>query len=235
MSFYQDDFYVNLHKRTLYPAKVILDIIFNIIPDVHSAIDVGCAVGSWLSVFKEKGIDDIQGIDGDWVNKDFLEIPIECFRSFDLTKPFKLDKKYDLAMSLEVAEHLPESSAKGFVSSLTTLSDFVLFSAAIPFQGGTNHVNEQWIEYWNILFKEQGFQGVDIVRRRIWNDAEIPFWYKQNLILFVRKERICELQLNADLENYNPIALVHPEQYLSAKVALRIVLNSIKQKVKKNF
>lgn len=230
MSFYQDDFYKDLHTRTLYPAKVISEIVLKVLPEVNSAVDIGCAVGSWLSVLQEAGASDIQGIDGDWVNKDFLEIPAECFRSFDLSKPFSLDRKYDLAMSLEVAEHLPASSAHDFVASLTALSDFVLFSAAIPYQGGTNHINEQWIEYWEDLFAGQGFVGIDVIRRKIWNDSGIPFWYKQNLVLFVKKERCAELNLDEDVVAYKPISLVHPEQYSSPKVAARIVLEHIKKR-----
>ena len=235
MTFYQDDFYVDLHKRTLYPAKVILEIVLKVLPEVRSAVDVGCAVGSWLSVLKTSGVSNIQGIDGDWVNEDFLEIPPECFRSFDLSKPFSLGKKYDLAMSLEVAEHLPASSARDFISSLTALSDFVLFSAAIPFQGGTNHINEQWIDYWEDLFALHGFTGFDVIRRKIWNDAEIPFWYKQNLVLFVKQDRIPELNIDPDPGRYKPISLVHPEQYSSPKVAARIVLDHLKQRARSIF
>lgn len=232
MSFYQDDFYVDLHNRTLYPAKTISGIVLKVLPEVRSAVDIGCAVGSWLSVLHERGVSDIQGIDGDWVNRDFLEIPKDCFRSFDLSKPFSLDRKYDLAMSLEVAEHLPASSAKGFVASLTSLADFVLFSAAIPFQGGTNHVNEQWIEYWEEMFGEQGYIGIDVIRRKIWNDSKIPFWYKQNLVLFVKKERSGELNLDQEVDAYKPISLVHPEQYSSPKVAARIVVDHLKHRFK---
>lgn len=233
MSLYKDDFYVDLHERTRYPAETIADILFRVLPGVRSAVDVGCAVGSWLAVLREKGVEDIQGIDGDWVSTDFLEIPVENFRPLDLTKPFRLDRKYDLAMSLEVAEHLPEADAKGFITSLIGLADFVLFSAAIPFQGGTNHVNEQWLEYWMVLFAEQGFQGIDCIRKRIWHDGRIPFWYKQNLVLFVRKERLGELNLDAGVEEYHPISLVHPEQYLSAKVAWRIVKDGLRYKMKR--
>jgi len=235
VSIYQDDFYVDLHKRTLYPAETISDIIFDVIPPVHSAVDVGCAVGSWLSVLRKKGVSEILGIDGDWVNTDFLEIPRECFRPCDLSKPFSAGRKYDLALSLEVAEHLPAASAKSFVASLTSLADILVFSAAIPFQGGTNHVNEQWLEYWNELFGTHDYEGVDCIRRKIWNDTKIPFWYKQNLILYVHKRRMNDLRLDLQEGDYKPLSLVHPEQYLSSKVAWRIVKNSIKERMKNNF
>jgi len=232
-SHYKDDFYVDLHDKTLYPANTILDIVLDSIPRIESAVDVGCAVGSWLAALKARGVEDIIGLDGDWVNEDLLEIPRDKFRKQELDKPFALEKKYDLAMSLEVAEHLPESSAAGFVKSLTESSDFVLFSAAVPYQGGTYHINEQWLDYWYDLFFENDFLGIDIVRKKIWRDENIPFWYKQNMILYVKKERMSELILNErDSVLTRPISLVHPEQYLSAKVASRIVLDEIKKRFK---
>jgi hypothetical protein len=233
MSSYQDDFYKDLHQQTLYPARTVIDILLPVLPSIGSAVDVGCAVGSWLSVLKENGVPEIRGIDGDWVNKEFLEIPGECFRAVDLEKPFSEEKKYDLAMSLEVAEHLPASSAAGFVASLAGLADFVLFSAAIPFQGGTSHVNEQWLEYWCRLFSAQGFRGVDCIRRRIWHDEKIPFWYKQNLVLFARENRLAELKLPEGIVEMEPVSLVHPEQYLSARVAFRIVKDNIGKRIRK--
>lgn len=232
MSSYQDDFYIDLHRQTLYPARAILDILLSVLPCTRSAVDVGCAVGSWLSVLKEKGVGEIQGIDGDWVNNEFLEIPKDCFRAVDLERPFSCEKKYDLAMSLEVAEHLPAASASGFVKSIAGLAEFILFSAAVPFQGGTSHVNEQWIEYWCELFSGHGFRGVDCIRRRIWHDEKIPFWYKQNLVLFVKENRLPELSLSAGILDNEPVSLVHPEQYLSAKVALRIVKDSITKRIR---
>lgn len=227
---YQDDFYEGLHSTTLHPANTVLDILLTCLPSVRSAVDVGCAVGSWLMALKARGIDDIKGLDGEWVNTDLLEIPLECFSKIDLSKPFQLEKKYDLAMSLEVAEHLPASSADGFISSLTELSDFILFSAAIPFQGGTNHVNEQWLDYWSEIYTKKGFIGVDVIRKKIWHDPDIPFWYKQNLVLYVRESRVDELLLTCNYKELQPVSLVHPDQYSSPKVAMRIVMDGIKRK-----
>jgi len=213
MNAYQDDFYRDRHKNTVYSAQTILSIILDTIPTVRSAIDVGCGVGTWLSVLKDVGVEEVQGIDGSWVNKDFLQIPVENFMSQDLIQSINLDRKFDLAISLEVAEHLPEVNAHNFVTSLTKLADFVLFSAAIPYQGGQNHVNERWLEYWNDLFHQCGYIGLDIVRRKIWNDNMIPVWYRQNIILFALEKRIPALKLQYEIAELTPVSIVHPEIY----------------------
>jgi hypothetical protein len=117
--------------------------------------------------------------------------------------------RYDLAISLEVAEHLPPTAAAGFVSLLADLSDFVLFSAAVPGQGGVGHVNEQWPDYWISLFAGHGYSCLDVIRKRIWDDESIPLWYRQNILLFVRDERVNELELGCSPEDHIP-----PETYL---------------------
>ncbi len=112
----------------------------------------------------------------------------EEFIPKDLTKPLKLKEKFDLAISLEVAEHLPEKSAEIFIDSLTGLSDIILFSAAIPYQRGTNHINEQFPEYWIDKFKKRNYLVIDCIRKKIWNNPKVYFFYSQNILLFIKKE-----------------------------------------------
>lgn len=163
MDKYDEKFY-NMHKdEMLLSAENMLPFIMDIF-NPKSVIDVGCGVGSWLYVFKKLGVDEILGLDGEWVSKEQLLIPEENFIATDLENPKDINRKFDLAMSLEVAEHLSPSNARQFIKFLTDKSSVVLFSAAIPGQGGTNHVNEQWPEYWNEIFKEYGFQILDIIR-----------------------------------------------------------------------
>ena len=225
MSMYNNEFYENRHKKTLYSAEKILSIVQKVIPEIKSAVDLGCGVGTWLSVLKERGASDIQGIDGNWVNKDYLVIPSQSFIEHDLSKEIELNKTYDLAISLEVAEHLPPHSAKGFVSQITKLSDFVLFSAAIPGQGGVGHVNAQWPSYWISLFEKQGFVALDFIRKRIWNDESIRFWYRQNIILFVKKQRTSDLKLSGQ-----PVDAIPAELYLLSFG--RVISPGIKQSIK---
>ena len=148
---YDEKFFRNLEKGSLQSAKEIVPLVVRFLQPA-SVVDVGCGTGAWLSVFKEQGIRDILGVDGDYVNLDSMFIPKEAFQPHDLTRPLKINRKFDLVVSLEVAEHLPSNCAETFVESLTGLGSVVIFSAAIPYQGGQNHVNEQWQDYWKKLF-----------------------------------------------------------------------------------
>jgi SAM-dependent methyltransferase len=167
--------------------RVVVPLITSILRP-RSVVDVGCGVGRWLSVFRENGIERIQGLDGQHIDAEWLVIPRECFSAIDLSQPFRLHEQFDLALCLEVAEHLPKESAKTIVQSLVCLAPVILFSAAIPFQGGTHHVNEQWPEYWQRLFREHHYQMIDLVRKHIWKNPDVKFWYRQNMFLYVRDD-----------------------------------------------
>jgi hypothetical protein len=131
---------------------------------------------------------DVIGVDGVYVDRKTLAIPADNFLAWDLEKPLRLARRFDLVMSLEVAEHLPEACAETFVASLTSLGDVVLFSAAIPGQGGTHHVNEQWPEYWTELFGKHGFVVIDCIRHRVWDNTAVCPCYAQNVLLYVRRD-----------------------------------------------
>lgn len=212
---YTDKFFEELID-SLKSAKYIVPLVLELIQP-KSVVDVGCGTGEFLRIFKKKGVKDILGIDGEWVNKKKLRIPENYFLLANLEKPLKIDKKFDLVVSLEVAEHIPEKSAKTFIETLTNLGSVILFSAAIPFQGGTHHVNEQWPEYWTKLFEEKGYFPIDCIRRKIWNIDEVSSWYAQNILLFVKKdylERNKILQKEFEQTSKSFLSIVHPKLYL---------------------
>jgi len=225
---YKHNFYKDRHQSTLDAANTVLSLVADALPQVNSAVDFGCGVGTWLSVLKEKGVENILGLEGPWVEDKLLKIPQDCLKQVNFEEGIKLDSKYDLAISLEVAEHLKSETAKSFVESITNASDFVLFSAAIPFQGGTNHVNEQWPEYWIELFKDRGYVLVDFVRMKIWDDDTIPVWYRQNTLFFVKQSRIGEVKLPKLTELSFPVSVVHPEIFLSKMNKMNSVKGSFK-------
>jgi SAM-dependent methyltransferase len=214
---YQAYFYANRYQQTVQAAGRILDLVLPRLPPVRSALDVGCGVGAWLSVLREKGVADVLGVDGAWVDEKLLKIPVEKFRRADLSRPLNLERRFDLAICLEVAEHLPPERADGFIAELAGAADFVLFSAAIPFQGGYGHVNEQWPSYWAGRFAARGYAVRDWVRPRLWTDVSIPVWYRENLLLFVAERRLAELAPAPDgaADGPMPLDLVHPEAYRS--------------------
>lgn len=214
---YNQAFYAKRYERTVYSANTVLSILLQRIPIVRSAVDVGCGVGTWLSVLEERGATDIQGLDGSWVDQDLLAIPRTSFKQIDLSSAaIALPRKYDLAISLEVAEHLPPSRAKDFVEALTAMSDYVLFSAATPFQGGVNHINEQWQSYWVELFDDMNYRVHDFIRPRIWNDSQIPFWYRQNALVFANRDASGIRPDSSGLDTGSmPLDVVHPDLFLS--------------------
>lgn len=132
MQLYNKIFYEDRAKGARSSAEEIIPIILNLV-EPKSVIDVGCGTGTWLSVIKDHGINDILGIDGSYLDIHHLEIPKDNFLSLDLNDPIKIDRKFDLVISVEVAEHLPIENANIFIDSLIQLGQIILFSAAIPF------------------------------------------------------------------------------------------------------
>lgn len=179
-----------------------------------SVIDVGCGVGAWLAVFRGHGVMDVLGVDGDHVPRKMLQITEEQFLALDLRSPLRLDRRFDLAICLEVAEHLPPECAAVLVGSLAALAPVVVFSAAIPSQGGDDHVNEQWPAYWVERFSDVGYAAVDCLRRRVWQNESVEWWYAQNLLCFVDQEHLKRYP-RLDGGPTDPVlALVHPTNYI---------------------
>ena len=250
---YTRSYYEGLQNGSLHSAEVVAPLVLGLLP-VRSVVDVGCGVGAWLAAFQKLGVDDIWGVDGEYVDANILQIPRPRFQAADLSKPFVLDRTFDLAMSLEVAEHLPPDCAAQFVESLTGLAPVVLFSAAIPFQGGNHHVNEQWPDYWAALFKARDYVTIDCIRKRVWENEAVEWWYAQNTLLFVRAdalERLPTLQAEQARSDPAQLRLVHPGQFLYSadlhryemayarnpgiRAASRILLNCLKGGIRKRL
>lgn len=199
-----------------------------------SVVDIGCGDGSWLAeAMREFNTNDIVGVDGGYVSRSgALRIPQSAFLACDLATqvreiPGRLGRRFDLATSLEVAEHLPAGAADHLVDALVQLAPVVLFSAAIPGQGGDSHVNEQWPDAWVRRFAGRGFRPVDELRFRIWNLSEVEFWYKQNLLLFASEEGLEQRSLlstfAAETGRRGVPALVHPDLFAAKVTAFEAV------------
>ncbi|SEL50525.1 hypothetical protein SAMN04488505_102424 [Chitinophaga rupis] len=210
---YDDRFFDLLEKNSYSSAQRVLPIVNGFIHP-QSIIDVGCGSGVWLKVVSEElHIQDYQGVEGPYVKPETLKVPADKVLFKDLKQPLSLGRRYDLAISMEVGEHLPDSCARQFVGTLTSLSDVVLFSAAIPGQEGTYHINEQYPEYWAQLFVEQGYVPVDIMRPLLWKKEGVEYWYQQNTLLYVKKEALSRypaLQQTAEITNPQYLTRIHP-------------------------
>jgi SAM-dependent methyltransferase len=172
----------------------------------NSVIDIGCGTGTWLNALKNFGVKDIKGINGNYIENSLLEINVNELVYHDLNLPYLDKKKYDLAICLEVAEHLQSESSDILVKTLCKLSDTILFSAALPFQGGQNHLNEQPIKYWIDLFNRNGFIFKDYFRSTIWDNENIEWWYRQNTFLIIKDQTFSNCQ-DKILEFYHPDAI----------------------------
>jgi len=185
---------------------------------MESVLDVGCGDGRWLAAFQARGASTISGVDGPWTDREQLLISPENVEIKDLSEPFNLGRLYSLALSLEVAEHIGEEFSGIFVDNLVRHSDVILFSAAIPYQGGFRHVNEQWQSYWARLFEQRGFTPYDPLRSQIWEDKNVHPWYRQNIILYANArnanvtQKISRYIANMMIHQL-PLDIVHPEKY----------------------
>jgi len=212
---YNRFFYNVQRQRSARSAQAVVGLVNDRIKP-RSVVDVGCGVGAWLGEWRRQGVTDVLGIDGDWVDRDMLLIPEEDFRSHDLTTPLQLARSFDLVMSLEVAEHIDAEHASAFVDLLTSLGSVVMFSAAIPDQGGAHHVNERWQGEWARDFGERGYVAVDCVRPQIWEDQSVQVWYRQNTVLYVAETALAEnetLQALSGKWSGTVLSTVHPDLY----------------------
>jgi hypothetical protein len=183
---YDGAFYSQQREGSKRSARIILPIIFDLIKP-QSIVDVGCGVGTWLSVAGELGVRNLTGFEGNWVKDVLREEGNFSINLSDLERKIATADRFDLAMCLEVAEHLSEPRADSLVADLCSLSDVVLFGAAIPGQGGTGHVNEQWQSYWANNFQKNGFLAYDVIRPEVWTNDQVEPWYRQNILLYSRK------------------------------------------------
>ena len=211
MALYNSSFFSGHLAGSASSAKTIVPITLDL-TGARSVVDIGCGTGAWLREFARAGVNDFLGMDGPWVRQEDLLVPAESFRSADLSSPPACDRTFDLAISLEVAEHLPESAAEGFVSALCRLAPVVLFSAAIPGQGGTGHINEQWPGYWSERFGAAGHKPIDCIRARVWSNPRVQWWYAQNTLVFAKAEAVEKMpNLRAAAERApDVLPLVHP-------------------------
>lgn len=225
---YTEAFYSSLDGGAAAAARLVLPHVLGAVP-VTSALDVGCGVGSWLAALQKEGVVDITGIDGELVPGHLMKIPAEHFRQVDLARPFSLGRKFDLVICTEVAEHLPPESADGFVESIAACTDLVLFSAAIPGQGGTGHINEQWQSYWASRFERQGFTTVDLVRPLLWDTVDDVFIIAQNLLCYARGEPLKLLAGASGIASL-PLDVVHPktlEAVLASSLGVRVLVRQV--------
>lgn len=196
-----------------------------------SVCDVGCGLGAFLGTFKKNGINEVSGFDGEWADREKIRkyLADTEFTCIDLEQEIPtVAQKYDLVLNFEVAEHINEMKSDNLIEFLTKLSDTVIFSAAIPGQGGYKHINEQWEEYWEEKFIKRGYKKYDIIRHKIFADKNITYWYRQNMLVYSNK----------DLSHFTEVKLpniITPELFTIKNELTKTMANHIKGGAVKQF
>lgn len=219
MRLYSSRFYARREARVAASAAALVPRLVELLAP-RSVIDIGCANGLWLEAFSDCGVEQLRGIDGPWVPREKLRLPAAAFATLDLGRcalPYQLaasGERFDMLLCLELLEHLPADRADALLDALCALSDTLVVSAAVPHQGGTGHVNEQWPGYWRERFAARGYVACDFLRIACWDDERIAPWYRQNIVGYFRGgvppgvHAFASAQVRRLVDE--PLALCHP-------------------------
>jgi SAM-dependent methyltransferase len=216
---YTDGFYSTHRSSSRASADVVVGLLAELgLRPEAGVLDIGCGRGDWLDAFAAAGVSRLVGVDGEWNEASFMGRAEIEFRGMDL-EALTADKvlgpatePFGLAMSVEVAEHLSPEAGEALVQVLTRAAPVVMFSAAVPGQGGTSHRNEQWPSYWVRRFAAHGYDVWDVLRRKLWDDDRVTYWYRQNVLLFAPADTF-----SPGITTPCPLDIVHPELLLDRR------------------
>lgn len=212
---YPDEWHMIYGDMTGESARKILPPLIELF-GVTSFVEVGCGNGHWTQAAIDAGVEDYRVVDGPWNNRSALLVDHERFVEADLGEPLHLAQKFDMAICLEVAEHVRGDRADVLADSLASMSDVLLFGAAIPLQGGYGHINEQWPSWWREKFEARGYRAYDLVRPAHWTDQSIHYWYRQNAFVYVEESNKGASAVAAKAASASSIMMfdaVHPEKF----------------------
>lgn len=223
---YNKHFFNNQQAGSVSSAEIIVPFLMTEFKP-RSVIDIGCGIGTWLEVFNKYGITSYIGLDSH-EQFDLLKIPLSNYLYQDLNEYDRTNdtERWDMAISLETAEHLQPNKSAQFVKALTSASDIVVFSAAIPYQGGRNHINERWQSFWTKLFKQQGYVCVDCIRPVFWNNKNVEWWYLQNMLVFINQTAYDAFKFKKfhAVENIASLDIVHPRRHVATSTYKHITV-----------
>lgn len=182
------------YKKTLRPDRqssykmIASYIVNNIKPNLTSVIDYGCGAGWFLYYLKNEGVVDVMGIEP---NKEIVSVLDDSIKDdikfLDLTKQVYIDRKFDVAMNIEVVEHIDKKYSDLVIENITRHTDLLIFSAATPGQGGYGHINEQSFEYWEEKLNKVGFYCDNVGTKHFrgyLKENKAKRWYVNNISIF---------------------------------------------------
>lgn len=179
-------------------AAAVLPLVFDTLGTPSYMLDVGCGEGWWCAAAENLGVTTL-GADKHLAD---LEGHLKWDAESGLPLPGG-ETRWPLALCLETAEHLTPAAGDHLVAELCRVADGIVWSAAIPGQGGDGHINEQWPDYWSKRFNHHGFMLTDYWRLELWDHPDVEPWYAQNILHAMRHGASLGIR-------EPPLALVHP-------------------------
>jgi hypothetical protein len=204
---YTPNFYEEVASR----ADVASQICANLLKEtllIETLIDVGSGTGIWTRNFllTIDQLKELTSIDLPTTRRIYLEdssLDLSKIRIIEqdlVANPYLPEEIFDLTICVEVLEHLVEDAGIKLIEEFGKKTKFLLFSAAVPGQGGTHHINEQKYAYWYEKLKNSGFVPLDIMRPSL-NKPEVPSYYRHNIVLWVNLNHISSSQTQILLAN----------------------------------
>lgn len=207
---YTERYYRRISEGAVRSAKEVYKELEKLF-DFDTVMDIGCGIGEWNN---ENPF--YLGMDFNTPQKSLIIKPHQ-YSNIDLEKETLniVPLGFDLCLCLEVAEHISEARADALIEMLCNLSDRVLFSAAIPGQGGTGHINEQPAHYWAAKFEANCYYPYKTdIRKTLFHNPNVEIWYRNNMILYTKEKFEIDYELD----------FVHPELFLSCITNLKNLL-----------
>ncbi len=186
-----------LFPDSLESARVIVPVVVEVLGLPNRVVDLGGGTGAWARAFREAGAESAVCIDDPRMKSSELHVEAADFVPHDLSSSMPKPVECDLAVSLEVAEHLPSALTDELVAFLTGSAPVVLFSASRPGQPGYGHINEQPARFWRERFAAANYSELDLIRPRIVGQSAIPYWYRQNLMVYASEPAATRLASEA--------------------------------------
>lgn len=208
---YSKDFYKGVSDRSIIVAPIVIRALRDLVP-YRSVKDIGCGSGIWLREAIRNDVEFAMGLDLqvaiDTVVEDLAEHPGVQLSASDFEKEEYALPYTNLSICLEVLEHLTPGAADRLARQIGETSDAILFSAAQPGQGGTNHINEKPHEYWLSLFDSLGFDTFDFLRPKIQKIPDAPRYYVLNLFLLARRGTETNERISTESAPVNPESVI---------------------------
>lgn len=236
------DFWVfgDIEKRKANAHKVLKPV-FNILGVPASLLDIGGGAGSWCATAKDLGVQRVCLVDACPPNQVIPELSHDEQVQANLEAGIPNMGRFDLAICIEVIEHLTDDAANRLIGQMASCTNFVLFSAAIPGQGGIGHISERFHDYWHAKFSLFQFETYDVVRPMLISSSDIASIHRQNLFLYAKKgcahsladlPQICE---DMELIRAEHLKSLYNKEPIDLRTALGAIPNALTRTIKRRF